>query len=40
MVVEFQDERSQFKNNKKAMKILRSKLYEAARKKSEDEIAT
>ena len=40
VVVECQEERSQFKNKEKAMKILSAKLYEAARKKSEDEIAT
>ena len=33
VVVECQDERSQFKNKENAMNILSAKLYEAARKK-------
>lgn len=39
VVVECQDERSQYKNKDRAMKILRSKLYEAQREKLEQERA-
>ena len=39
VVVECQDERSQYKNKDKAMKILRSKLYEAERAKQQAAIA-
>lgn len=39
IVVECQDERSQFKNRDRAMKILRSKLYEAEREKQASAIA-
>lgn len=39
VVVECQDERSQYKNKDRAMKILRSKLYEAEREKQEQERA-
>ena len=38
-VVECQDERSQYKNKDRAMKILRSKLYEAEREKQNAAIA-
>lgn len=40
VVVECQDERSQFKNKDKAMKILSSKLLEAEREKQQSEIAS
>ena len=39
VVVECQDERSQYKNKDRAMKILRSKLFEAQREKLEAERA-
>lgn len=39
MVVECQDERSQYKNKDRAMKILRSRILEAEREKHEKEIA-
>ncbi len=38
-VVECQDERSQYKNKDRAMKILRSRLYEAEREKQDAAIA-
>ncbi len=38
-VVECQDERSQYKNKDRAMKILRSKILEAEREKQQDAIA-
>ena len=39
VVVECQDERSQYKNKDRAMKILRSKLYEAEQEKQRSAIA-
>ena len=39
VVVECQDERSQYKNKDRAMKILRSKLYEAEQEKQNAAIA-
>ena len=39
MVVECQDERSQYKNKDRALQIMRSKLYEAEQRRRHDEVA-
>jgi peptide chain release factor 1 len=39
MVVECQDERSQYKNKDRALKILRSRLYEQKQKEQDDKVA-
>ena len=40
VIAECQDERSQYKNKDKAMKVLRSRLFEALQKEHDDKIAS